>query len=555
MERLNDVLSSLTIKGKNLSNYLSEYSVENFNLNISSNGTESTELSNRVFNKKQIREIWEKATEVLGHKLDNQIFSAWIKPISISELEIKGVPQDCQQIILNSVSFKAIDSVRGNGKTVQALKEKQKHVNGDCLEVTISAPNKFCCEHVRQNYGELISGILSEMLGTNDAKLRFKVCVPSPVSNRTSVLPSKLKGISSARIIRPSGLKQNKASSGLDLETNLNPKYNFSNFVVGDCNQLSHAIALQVSENIGTKFNPLFLYGGVGLGKTHLANAIGNSARRRGKKVLLVSSEIFVSELIASLRNHKMDQFKSKFRSLDLLIIDDIQFLIGKERTLEEFFHTFNDLHQRQKQIVITSDQLPQDLVGLEERLKTRFSSGISVDLQCPDFETRVAILTKKAEISGFSLPIDVAQLLAERISTNVRELEGALNRLYAVSSVQNEEISVRLAESVLDSVVPKKTVTVTSDRIQEIVARRYSIGVSDLLGKRRTQNIAYARQVAMYLCRELTSSSFPEIGGLFGGRDHSTVIHAKRVIESKMKQNKEVECQINSLISEVKTA
>ena len=336
-------------------------------------------------------------------------------------------------------------------------------------------------------------------------------------------------------------------------QTNLNPKSNFSNYVVGACNQFAHAVSLRVSENLGGHYNPLFIYGGVGLGKTHLANAIGNAAHRRGAKVLLVSSEYFLNELISCVRSNRMDQFKKRFRSLDLLIIDDIQFLTGKERTQEEFFHTFNELHHRRKQIVITSDKMPQELVGLEERLRTRFASGLSCDLQAPDFETRVAILMKKAENSGISLPSDIAGFLAERIETNVRELEGALNRVQALSSLHNIPITKELAEEVLRSFSSHMLREITPELIKKIVAERYNVSVNDLLGKRRTQNIAFARHVAMHLCRSMTGCSYPEIGALFGGRDHSTVIHANRVIDTKRGLDPQINADVEKLINKIK--
>ena len=229
-----------------------------------------------------------------------------------------------------------------------------------------------------------------------------------------------------------------------------------------------------------------------------------------------------------------MEQFKTKFRSIDLLIIDDIQFIIGKERTQEEFFHTFNDLYNRHKQIILTSDKVPQELVGLEERLRTRFASGLSVDLQAPDYETRVAILIKKAENGGFELSEEVARLIAKHIDTNVRELEGALNKLQALSSMHQSPLTLSLAEQVLKSFAPTRHREITAETIQKVVAERFNVSINDLIGKRRTHNIAFARQVAMYLCRKLTGCSYPEIGALFGGRDHSTVIHANRAIGEK---------------------
>jgi chromosomal replication initiator protein len=301
-------------------------------------------------------------------------------------------------------------------------------------------------------------------------------------------------------------------------------------------------------------YNPLFLYGGVGLGKTHLVNAIGNAARRRGKKALLVSSETFVNELISAIRSNRMQQFKSKFRSLDLLIIDDVQFISGKERTQEEFFHTFNDLYQKNKQIIVTADKLPQDLTGVEERLRTRFASGLSADLQLPDYETRVAIINKKAEVQKISIPNEVAQFLAERVDTNVRELEGALNRLVALSRIYNSPLSLALCEEAVKDLSPESRSPITIDYIQRKIAAHYCVGLTDLIGKRRTQNIALARHVAMYLCRKLTSLSYPEIGALFGGRDHSTVIHANRTIEERMQSTPSFKSELASLAKLLKS-
>jgi chromosomal replication initiator protein len=245
-----------------------------------------------------------------------------------------------------------------------------------------------------------------------------------------------------------------------------------------------------------------------------------------------------------------MQQFKSKFRSIDLLIIDDVQFLIGKERTQEEFFHTFNELHQRGKQIVLTSDKVPQELTGLEERLRTRFSSGLSADLQTPDFETRVAILNKKAERLDIAIPNDVAGFLAEKVDTNIRELEGALNRIQAMSSLSESDITLELAQTALSSLHPSKKREITTEIIQQAVASKFNVSIGDLLGKRRTQNIALARHVAMYLCRKLTGRSYPEIGAVFGGRDHSTAIHACKKLEDCLDQDSKLKSQVSSIES-----
>lgn len=478
--------------------------------------------------------VWDNTKEVLKSYLDQQIFTAWIKPLSIAS--ISAPPVSAQQHSTN-----------------------QSSSLGKQVEVSLLAPNKFCCEHVERHYGELLSETLTKILGVNNANLSFKVSslrqAPAQESSRadnssaTRPLSSNLASTPQSNNTRPklartqapsaasTAGREKKVLTQESQETNLNQNYNFSNFVVGGCNQFAYAASLRVSEHLGVKYNPLFLYGGVGLGKTHLANAIGNAARRRGKKTLLVSSEKFVSELISSLKSNSMDKFKSKFRSLDLLIIDDIQFIIGKERTQEEFFHTFNELYNQNKQIIITSDKIPQELTGLEERLRTRFASGLSSDLQAPDFETRVAIVKKKSEANEVFLNDSVAGLLAERVDTNVRELEGALNRLLAFASLNEREPDLKLAEEVLKSIAPQKVRDVSTDSIQRVVAEKFNVSVHDLVGKRRTHNIAFARQVAMYLCRKLTGCSYPEIGAIFGGRDHSTVIHANKVVSEKLER------------------
>jgi len=456
--------------------------------------------------------IWSEVRKKLEKEIGLQLASAWISPLELRNIEKSS----------------------SNGSADEKSAKNPEFV------ASIVCPNRFCSDHVQRNYSESIRAALCE-LGYKPVALAFQLD-KSPREKRTSQ-----KFVSGTRR-RLETEASAQGSQRRDGDSCLNPKYNFSNFVVGSCNQLAHAVGLKISEDLGSAYNPLFLYGGVGLGKTHLANAIGNSARRRQKKVLLVSSEAFVSELIASLRSNRMDQFKNKFRSLDLLIIDDIQFIIGKERTQEEFFHTFNDLYNRHKQIVITSDKVPQELVGLEDRLKTRFASGLSVDLQAPDFETRVAILSKKAEVESVELPEEVTRLIAERIDTNVRELEGALNQLRAFSSLQKTRITLGLAEEVLKNFGKRRTLDISSEAIQRAVAERFNVSFNDLLGKRRTQNIALARQVAMYLCRKLTAYSFPEIGAFFGGRDHSTVIHAQKIVTDRISSDPQMRNEIQSL-------
>ena len=348
----------------------------------------------------------------------------------------------------------------------------------------------------------------------------------------------------------PSQQEQKADPLDADLYNNINPRYTFADFVVGNSNQFCHAAAMRVAEKPGQSYNPLFIYGGVGLGKTHLLHAIGNAVLQRspGSRVLYMSSETFTNELILALRHAKMEEFKKRLRTIEVLLIDDIQFISGKERTQEEFFHTFNALYSAKRQIVITSDKIPTDIPGIEERLQTRFSWGLTADLQAPDFETRVAILKQKALVEEFNLPHEVSHLIAERISSNVRELEGALTRLHAVSSIQNVPISMDMAKAALKPLLQPKVVNVTVDDIKKAVANHFNIKVSEIISKRRTKNLSFPRHIAMYLCRKHTTASYPEIGEHFGGRDHSSVIHAASVVSSKLSTDSDVKGLIESI-------
>ncbi|HYJ14293.1 MAG TPA: chromosomal replication initiator protein DnaA [Candidatus Limnocylindria bacterium] len=324
-------------------------------------------------------------------------------------------------------------------------------------------------------------------------------------------------------------------------------KYTFDNFVIGTSNQFAHAACMAVANQPGEHYNPLFIYGGVGLGKTHLVNALGHqaAAKRPNLKVVYLSSESFMNELISSLRRDKMDEFKKKFRNVDILIIDDIQFIAGKERTQEEFFHTFNSLYESHKQIVITSDKFPKDIPAIEDRLRNRFEWGLIADIQPPDMETRVAILQKKAEFEGVPLPGDVAIFLASNISSNVRELEGSLTRLGAFYSLTKAAITIDFAKDVLRNNLKSYEREITVEGIQKSICDHYNLKISDLKAHRRTQNLAFPRQVAMYLCRKHTQTSFPGIGDKFGGRDHSTVIHASKTIERRIRDDPNMQATI----------
>lgn len=327
------------------------------------------------------------------------------------------------------------------------------------------------------------------------------------------------------------------------------PRYTFASFVVGASNQFANAACKAVAAQPGHHYNPLFLYGGVGLGKTHLANAIGHATIEANPdaRVAYLSAEAFMTQLITALRRDRMDEFKSTFRKIDVLIIDDVQFLANRERTQEEFFHTFNALHEAHRQIILTSDKVPKDIPGLEERLRNRFEWGLIADLQPPDMETRVAILEKKAEIDGLDLPREVAIHLASKIDSNVRELEGCLTRLSAFASLSKTAITVDFARHVLHDLLRDRS-TVSIEAIQRVVCEHFGVRLSDLLSKKRTRSIAFPRQVAMYLARKLTGSSFPVIGERFGGRDHSTVIHATNTVEQKLKTDTRLRVSVEDL-------
>jgi chromosomal replication initiator protein len=307
---------------------------------------------------------------------------------------------------------------------------------------------------------------------------------------------------------------------------------------------------MAVANNPATTYNPLFIYGGVGLGKTHLVNAIGNAIIKKNPemRVCYYTSEKFMNELINSLRYAKMDEFRNKFRSMDVLLIDDVQFIAGKERTQEEFFHTFNALYESHKQIVVTSDKFPKEIPGLEERLRSRFEWGLIADIQPPDVETKQAILKMKAEQNGIELPEDVSQFLAASVSSNVRELEGFLIRIGAYASLTSTPVSLIMAREILKDILVEKNKEITVEEIQKVIASHFSIKVSDIKSPKRLKALVLPRQIAMYLSRQLTSCSYPEIGERFGGKDHSTIIHAIKKIERQMKTDFQLSSTINNI-------
>ncbi len=396
-------------------------------------------------------------------------------------------------------------------------------------EAVFGVPNKFFVDWINEHYAGLMRENLRRLTGNSSLDISFTVQEPLETS------------VSATQAQRERRTKNRQ----------LQPKYTFESFVVGASNQFAHAASRKVAEQPGEIYNPFFIYGGVGLGKTHLLNAIGNAIKERSHdiRIAYVSSEMFTNEVINSIRYDKMGDFRTRYRTVDVLLIDDIQFIAGKERTQEEFFHTFNSLYEDNKQIVISSDRSTKELADIELRLRSRFEMGLMADIQPPDLETRVAILTKKAEADQLKMDDAVALFLATHIKTNIRELEGSLLRLSAYSSLTGRRITVDLAKEVLRDTISESRIVVSVDHILKVVAERFQMKTNDLKSKRRTKTVVYPRQLAMYLCRTLTDSSFPEIGRQFGGKDHSTVIHAVRLITDQLQRDHQTRTTIDNLI------
>jgi len=410
--------------------------------------------------------VWDHCLATLRLDLTEQQFNTWIKPLLVIEDE-----------------------------------------EGPSL--TLLAPNKFVVNWVQKNY-------LEQIKAAAEKRLRAKTTVAISVGD-TSI------GKKTQKSQKP------RAKNNAVVGAPLNPLYTFEGFVAGKSNQIARAAAMQITENPGTSYNPFFIYGGVGLGKTHLMQSVGNKicSMNKDTNVAYVHSERFVGEMVSALQHNTINSFKNQYRSLDVLLIDDIQFFAGKERSQEEFFHTFNVLLEANKQIIITSDRYPKEIRGLEERLKSRFGWGLTVCIDPPELETCVAILKVKASLEDFELPEDVAFFIAGKIRSNVRELEGALRKIMANCRFTNREPSIPLAKESLRDLLAIQAKQITVENIQKTVAEYYNIRVSDLLSKRRNRSITRPRQLAMAITRELTSHSLPEIGDSFGGRDHTTVLHA----------------------------
>lgn len=438
------------------------------------------------------------------------------------------------------------------------LRPLEPEIIGECL--TLYAPNRFVLDWVRDKYLNTISDLLREYSNNKNLVLRFDV-----ITNKAKSAPSTVatvNGNSKARTVnnkaRESAPVANNVVENGNVEvkpakhkSNINRSYQFDNFVEGKSNQMARAAAQQVSGNPGGAYNPLFIYGGTGLGKTHLLHAVGNGILNNNPdaNVIYMHSERFVQDMVKALTNNAIQEFKKYYRSVDALLIDDIQFFANKERSQEEFFHTFNALLEENQQVILTSDRYPREIEGVEDRLKSRFGWGLTITIEPPELETRVAILMKKATENRVHLPNEVAFFIAKRLRTNVRELEGALNRVIANANFTGRPITIEFVKDALRDLLRLQDKLVTIDNIQKTTAEYYKIKVSDLLSKRRSRSVARPRQVAMALSKELTNHSLPEIGDAFGGRDHTTVLHACRKVEQLKEESHNIKEDFQNLI------
>jgi chromosomal replication initiator protein len=441
-----------------------------------------------------IEEIWNKGLARIEGKVGSGVFDLWFKPMKLSQLKDQTA--------------------------------------------TLEIPNRFFKEWIEDTYPNLIKESLETVVGY-PVMLRYKIEDKQPVVQKKII-----EKLESRRI--------KLANRGIYL----NPKYTFENFVTGNSNQFAHAAAIAVAESPGKTYNPLFIYGGVGLGKTHLMNAIGNRVMdlRHDYSVLYVSSEQFTNEVVSSLRHDKMSELKEKYRNLDLLLLDDVQFIANKTATQEEFFYTFNALYEKQRQIVISCDRPPKEISEVTDRLRSRFNMGLIADIQAPDVETKMAIIYKKAEMMEIrNIPDDVVTFLANRIKSNIRELEGSLIRIAAQSSLTGEEINLETTKKILQDIIHDDERPVTIEAIQKIVCDFYNLKVSDIKAKRRTKDISLPRQVAMYLCKQGTNASLNDIGKIFGGKDHATVIYGCKQVEERRAKDETFNRMIENLLQKIK--
>ncbi len=411
--------------------------------------------------------------------------------------------------------------------------------------VVFSVPNNFFITWIKDNYINIISQSVNEVTGR--------------ILSIDLILREDSLNAEDQRIDLPVNQfvseKDSQPVAEFARKRNINPRYTFESFVVGSCNQFAHAAARSVSENLGGSYNPLFIYGSVGLGKTHLMSAVGYAVacRDRTRNIAFVTSEEFTNEMINAIRFDRMVDFRNKYRSLDLLMIDDIQFIAGKERTQEEFFHTFNSIYEASKQIIITSDRFPNEIPELEHRLRSRFSWGLIADMGSPDLETKVAILKRKAFEDNFDLPDEVAYFLAEQVESNIRDLVGYLIRVIAMSTLQGIPMSINLSKMALREILHRNIKTITVDEIITCVAKAFNVKPADVKSRKKHKLYSLPRQVGMFLSRNLTELSYPEIGAAFGGKDHSTVVYAAKKIEKKIEQDNSFRNLIEALKKDIK--
>ena len=457
--------------------------------------------------------VWGKILHSLKGRLNQQTLDTWFSPIK----------------------FESLDN--------------SEHV------LRLRAPNQVVKDWVVSNYGNVLTESLNE-LRLSEYSVGWVVgkvpdWVGQPLTLDLSISDDDLDQKTSASTDTVSAVKVSEPVPLQQSEPSLSSKYTYESFVVGSCNQFAHAASLAVAEAPGRTYNPLYLYGGVGLGKTHLMHACGHAIKSRNQhlKLCYISSERFMNDLINAIRYDKTQSFREKYRSVDVLLIDDVQFMAGKERTQEEFFHTFNALYDQQKQIVISSDCPPREIPTLEERLHSRFEWGLIADIEPPDLETKIAILKRKGDLIGVSIPDDVAMFIAGRVKSNIRELEGSLVRLIAISSLRGEPISKTLAQDAIRNIAKEEeSGVVTIQQIQKLVASTYKLTNEELISKNNARQISHPRQVAMYLCKHLTKHSYPEIGRAFGGKHHTTVMHSVEKIETLVATDETLQRLISEL-------
>ncbi|HXH69584.1 MAG TPA: chromosomal replication initiator protein DnaA [Pyrinomonadaceae bacterium] len=469
------------------------------------------------------KNVWNNILQSVEKRLNKHIFDAWFRPI-----QFDGFNEQERTLHLRASQVnKDWVSTYYSEVIAQTLKE-------------LNLPNY-------QVDWEIENSELNEDFVEDEAEFFFEKQnkVVKPAANNFNFVESSKPEVS------PRSVSTNFVDIE-PIENSLNPKYTFQTFVVGSCNQFAHAAALAVAESPGKTYNPMYIYGGVGLGKTHLMHAAGHAIKERNRhlRVAYMSAEKFMNELINAIRYDKTQTFREKYRSIDVLLMDDVQFMANKERTQEEFFHTFNALHNDQKQIVITSDCPPREIPTLEERLHSRFEWGLIADIEPPDLETKVAILKRKADLDGVGLPDDIAFFIASKVKSNIRELEGSLVRLIAISSLRGLPISKMLAQDAMRNITDDEQAEgVTMDRISRTVALQFKLSVEELKSKNNTRQIAVPRQIAMYLCKRLTKHSFPEVGREFGGKHHTTVIHSVDKIDALIKEDKHFHRIVSELI------